>query len=540
MLLLKNQTVIAKEGVNTFENEKYKVFWEGCLFIKGSLSGLDSIKLFVEEIERVGIKKSCCILWGSFSCFVYDRNKNIYYAFVDNGRGSPLFYADSLISTSFLSLLNHSNLKIKDISPFNIVEFVLTGLVFTEEIFSEKIKIIKTDEIIVSSSSGITIEHKEIKDIFSLESPKTTVQMFLDVFQNIVFSLKNNRISVDLTGGTDTRLLFSILKHYGMKFETAVSGTPGHSDINISLEVAQKMGLKHYVTYHTVKNIDLEEEMENVFKACDGLSNILDYHRLYQFEQQRKKRDINLAIGGSGGELYKDGGWWRTAFSTGPGHQKNKATIKKLVNSGLASWGSSPIPPHKLFSEKYHKISLNYKNYLLGFLTKKFNEANKYRTADKNFYEYSVISPRGSGHRIINHYHPLLDWQIVILGINLPWRKRFFHNFYREIITSINPEVARLTTDRGGMTTSTEFIPFLKELKNLQFYYLKKIKIKKSVKIPSTNPELYSKTRKTKEIKKIIKLLKTHEILHSDIDLNDINNRYLGRLLTLGKVLKRL
>jgi len=132
---------------------------------------------------------------------------------------------------------------------------------------------------------------------------------FLQNLCDVASSLKNNKISMDLTGGSDSRLLTVIFREAGIDFETAVSGMSGHPDVEISKMAAGLLRTTHYVTYHKAENIDLAHELEETFVNCDGLSDILNIHRLYQFDCDRGERRITLAISGSSGELYKDGGW---------------------------------------------------------------------------------------------------------------------------------------------------------------------------------------------------------------------------------------
>jgi asparagine synthetase B (glutamine-hydrolysing) len=200
---------------------------------------------------------------------------------------------------------------------------------------------------------------------------------------------------MDLTGGSDTRLLAVIFKSVGLDFETAVSGTPGHYDVEISQKVAAELGTKHYVTYHDVENIDLAGELEETFINGDGFSDVLAAHRLYQLGRDRAQRNIELAIGGSGGELYKDGGWWRVAMQTlfHPGW--DKAIVKKLVYSGLAGWGYQTQMPVSLFADKFREICLTYMEDLYAYLLQNYQEHTRVKMSDKIFYEYSVNSPRG-------------------------------------------------------------------------------------------------------------------------------------------------
>lgn len=315
--------VLVESDSSQWENDNYKIYWEGFVFITGVLSGEDSIRVFSKEIEDKGIKKASGLLRGGFACVVFDKKTKIYYSFVDNSRQYCLFYTDRAISTSFLELVHRQEIKSEALDPECAVEFILTGLVFSEKIFFEGVNVIEADKVLSLSDSKLIIQKKDTKDPFSLSLPPTTSAHFLKAFEDIVPSLKNKNISIDLTGGTDSRTITVILNHFGMEFETAVCGENGHSDLYLSKKIARILGFDHHITYHSVKNDNIAKDLNNTFRAYDGLSDILTNNRLYQLQKQRKKRNIDLVIGGSGGELYKDGGYWRGALGT-----KNKeATI---------------------------------------------------------------------------------------------------------------------------------------------------------------------------------------------------------------------
>ena len=527
--------------INTWENRKFKIHWQGCLFIPGIPAGGESMEIFAKEIEKIGIEKACSILYGSFYCFVYDKESNIYYAFTDNSRQSFLFYdsKNSFISSSFLHLVKLNRLKVKDMLPSSIVEFILTGLIFTPEIFFENIKIIETDEIIIfpKDKTKITLRKKKLENVFSISEKPTDSDIFLKEFQKIASSFKKSKISIDLTGGTDTRTLMVIFHSLGLNFETAISGVLNSSDVLISKQIARKRNLTHFITYHIVNSEILEKELWETFYLGDGLSDILTNHHLYQFQKDKKKRGIDFSIGGLGGELYKDGGWWRTAFIK----RNKRRIINTLLNSGLVGWGlSKGKTPENIFSKRLLKLAINYKRNLSQKLYDRFatnSQQDFYKMADQIFYEYSVRAPRSFNQRLIPTYNPLLERNIVKLGINIPKRDRFLHIFYRKIVTSLDPEIAKIKTTRGDFTISSKIHHITKDILRTFPANLFKKFFKNRV-LGSINPEIYHIVRNLTETKNIFRLLKKYKIIDRNLEPKNINNRYLGRLLSLGKLIK--
>ena len=542
MYINKKQTLWINNQTNIWENEKFKIHWQGCLFIPGIPVGQRSIKFFAKEIEIKKIEKSCHILYGNFYCVVYNKKLDTYSIFTDNSRQSSVFYnlKNNFISSSFLHLVKLSHLETKNILPSSIVEFILTGFIFTSEIFFKNIKIIKANEIITfrGNNSKIILKKKNLKNIF-IESKKITKpKNFIQIFQKIADSLKGNKISITLTGGTDSRTLVTIFHDLNVNFETAVSGVPTCPDVLISNKVAKIRKLTHYTTTHIIDSKTFEEEINKNFYLGDGLIDVLQTHRLYQFEKDKQKRKIDFSIGGSGGELYKDGGWWRIAFV-----RKNKKNIiNSLINSGLIGWGLTKGKiPNNIFHKKLLKLAINYKKDISKKLKNRFatnNQQDFYKMADQIFYEYSVRSPRGFNQRLIKNYNPLLERNIVKLGINILNKERFSHIFYRKIVTSIDPKIAKIKTTRGASTMHSGIYYIIKD--TLKMFLINNMfkKLFKKREVAITNPQIYKAVKNSSNIKNLFLLLQKYKIINEKIKPNNIDNKYLGRLITLGMLIK--
>src|SRR5207245_6966712 len=110
------------------------------------------------------------------------------------------------------------------------------------------------------------------------------------------------RVSVDLTGGIDSRLLAVVLNYFGLRFEVAASGVPGNSDVQIARAVAEALGKDFHLTTHDAAGSDWNE----LFVISDGLFDLGKTGRPIQLQKDRVKRGITLALSGAGGELYKD------------------------------------------------------------------------------------------------------------------------------------------------------------------------------------------------------------------------------------------
>lgn len=521
---------------DSLENKHYQLWWDGIPFIKGILAGAASMKLFLEELHSKELVDVSCSLSGNFACLVLNKLSGKYYAFVDNSRQMDLFYSKDVIATSFLDILGYVRPTRGQLQMDIVTEFILTGFVFSPEVFFDNIRLLQRNEILVSEPGRQEVIQKHLPDLFSKQADRET---FVQLFENIVNSIRSRQISIDLTGGLDTRLTVLLFRKFGASFETAVCGMANHPDVLISSQLAANLGLDHYVTFHTINKSSLWQELQQTFQFCDGLSNLLDNHRLYQLKRDRADRGCTLAIGASGGELYKDGGWWRTALLTGPGRNRAEVTLRKLVASGLVGWGLGKSTPQGLFSHCLEAAANDYKSKLITWLKQQYMMADKYKLADRIFYEYSVNAPRGTKHSIIDTYIPLLDREAVSIGVNLPHHKRLLHRFHREMLSSLNPEAAGFNTTRGGMSGADGLYPLLKDVIKVPLHLLH-AQLKQGASTSINNPRLYSLTRQAKQTKNLFEILKKEKIISEKLSITDVDDKYLGRLITIAMLLERI
>ena len=149
---------------------------------------------------------------------------------------------------------------------------------------------------------------------------------------------------------------------------------------------------------------------------------------------------------------------------------------------------------------------------------------------------------------MIDCYAPLLEKEFVRHAYHLPRKKRFLNFFHRDIISKLNLKLARLHTTESNMSVSDEFyyvmMDLIKLLTNLTRRLFKKISQKvfgKTIFQESpNNPNLYSEMRQIIEKSETLNILKTYKIVIDNIELDEIGDSYLGKILVISDVLRRL
>lgn len=530
MMIINNNKNLIDDFEEKFEDPNYIAWWEGLFFINGILSGKDSMKYFFQIIKKKDIARYCNEICGNYSCLIYEKKTKKYYFFSDNYRGTPVFYNKNLASSSFLKLIK---LIKKDDLEFNnesIIDFIISGSVYTDKVFFNNINILKYSEILVFENNEFSVISKQFENIYEKNISQAD---FFNNFKKMSLSLKNRKINIELSGGIDSRLLTCIFNKTDLHFETSVCGQEGHFEIDISREVAKELNVSHYITYHRYNDNDIFNELKNVFISNDGLTDVVDNHRMHFYNKDRKDRGNDISISASAGELYKDGGWWRSAFKTIFSFNWKKKLVKNLVLPGLATWKADTKMPVHLFSKNYKEICENYQERLIKIFLAEFSYNKRFKMADRIFLEFSVSSPRALANGFLKRYSPLQERCIMPFGINLPLYKRFMAYFYRKTITGINKKVSKIRTSKASTSINSnpftiiiDFIKIFIHVIRIKFFGLKEMEL--------SNKDIYNVCRNNIMLNKYIDKLKEIGFFDKSLELENINNRYIGRIINLG------
>lgn len=534
MLIDRDGRIHCSEYTRLITQGRFSVYWEGFIYGYGQLAGEPSVKAFIQAVEGNGVCEARRNLRGSYTIAVNDRRTGEWVAFSDPTRSLPWYTDGKMASTSFLDLAKAKGRTVKDLNLEAVVEFFLTGLQFGQEIIFHGIRVVEPEELICWRDGKLYIERDErVLDPFQMPAPSDPVERFLEAWGRLAAAIHKEIVSVDLTGGTDTRVIVGVLDSLGVEFETAVSGTAAHSDVLISQQVASifENSHPHHLCIHRVDPQRLWSELYEVVRAVDGVADGVSAHRLYQLFKDRVSRGVTLAIGGRGGELYKDGGWWRVATLLGPGPDPGGRLIWRLVQSGLIGWGLEAKPPNNILNPALRGIANRYKDRLFTTLRNRYADKlseGVHRLADRLFFEYSVRAPRGFGARILPTYHPLLDVDWVVVGINLPWKQRLLHRFYRQILGRVSPQLAQIPTNRGGMTLRPRREPI-----EIMGALLSLSRHRRKLSAPLNDPLLLETLRKLPRVAQAIDELKEWKIVADNVSIDQVPDRYLARLISL-------
>lgn len=503
------------------------------------MSGKESIKTFIKELQTRNIRDACSLLKGIFFISIEEKASGDLYAFIDNSGLYQAFYTSNSISTSFLDIVKNENYRVQHLDADAVVEFLYFGTLFFNKTFFKPISRIHRDKILHLSfqDKKINILQKNIPAINEFYG--NAAESFHDIFAGIAESLSNLNISIDLTGGTDTRLIALILDYHGLQFETAVSGgSCNYIDVFMSEKVAKAIRHPWYSTIHTIDS--LEEDIPELFNATEGLYDILHYHRLFQLQKARLERGIDTIISGVGGEFFKDF-WWLQDF---PFYSRSSANIERLVDMRIMSFE----PMLSVFTDKYSEHSKVLRNKMIQELSQYLLDTNT-KTYDNICFNFRMREE--AGRELTNYspyvkaYAPFLDLDIARIGFNLPRKQRIFNLFLRKEFTNLNPLIAKIPTTEGGISASSDPMMIMQDIPKYVVEKMDRLLIKLNLKerksfIKLNHPNFYQHVRKMKVMRESLSMLKDVKIINHRIDLENIEDRCLGMILSLGMLVNYL
>ncbi len=537
-MLIKNGKLIKSDkNLKTVVYDIFEVNYNGFIYTNNSQNEENSIKEILFHLKK-NKPIDFNIIKGIFLLYIKNKINGDTYVFTDNSGMYKSYIYENVISSSFLELVDYLNIAISDLDYKSINEFLHLGFVHSNNTFIHSIKKINFSEVIEWKNAEKNIFHK---NLIKIEDDNIEIS-FEDHFDNFSNVLKQKNISIDLTGGIDSRLICALLDYRNLDFEVAISGVKGNQDIEIAKKVSSLLNKKFYVTYHSTNNLS-DSKIYEIFNITDAQIDVLNYHRNIQFNDDKKSRGVNFQISGMAGELYKDY-WWLQDF---PLYRKRKSNIEKLYILRIESISF----PHEIMGRKVYDHSIKFKNKSIDNL-KHYNMDYNTQTYDKIYY-YFKMQTVGSTYLTIptnNYaisYAPLMEKEIVRIGYNLDRFNRFYSNFHREQITRVNHEISQIITTEGMscsnyLTAKLNDLPkyLINKQKRLVKQIFRKIRQKTYFQENPTNYKIFGIVKKMDLINKQESTLKHFGILNEGVRLENLKSEHIGRFLTVGIFINNL
>ena len=531
------------EGCSTYATPRFFLAWKGVIFAYGQRAGLETVRTFAQRIATGSIKTEWSALHGVFWLVIHDRHSGTRWHGVDNAGLYHAYYTTDTVSTRFLTLLSDKACSASQLAPHAIVDFLTHGGVHWRNTFVNDIKTIGFDEIIetVPTSANMGVRTHVVKKVLSANH-KVSLSSFIDYFNELALALQDKKISVDLTGGIDSRLIVCLLNTNGVNFEVAVAGRAGIPDVLIAKKAAAAIGKEIQICYHDASAI--VEELPQLFRECDGLGDVLAYHRSHQMSGERRRRGIEVVIGGAGGELYKDF-WWLQDW---PFYNSRRVNFARLYDLRICPRG---LPAGLLAGDAAAAYAE-----LRGQTIKKLatlRGSTNTESYDNIYFFYKIASVSGQviTNNVNNYFGvvvPFLEYDNVLFGTSLPRSLRFLNRFHRMMLTERCPELADVLTTEGvtarirkGTSLSDPLGFVMNRSRRLIGKIAERILRRRWMGLPDPNdPEMVPRVRQSTAFRAAVEDLKDAGILNPDFPIEKIENIHVGRILTLGMLLRHV
>jgi hypothetical protein len=534
-----------RTGTDDFEwleTTRYRIYWRGLVYSSGVQAGQACMTKLAADLCSQDLRHLAPAIRGSYLLLVEDKLSGESFVLVDNSGLYHAFYSDAGVSSSFLDLAACEGLQAADLDPETVVEFLHFGFISFDRTLFRNIRKLPPEQVVrISPTNGISFIPKSLAELGS--TPPCSLEDFLCDFTRCV---AEERVSVDLTGGMDTRFLAIVLQHCGLDFEVAIRGNESDVDVKIAREVAAALGKELNVCHPSIDG--LESQLTNVLEICDGLFDVVQSYGSLQVQYERANRGITLAVSAGGGELYRDHFWLQDL----PFYSKRRANLKRFCSLRLL-----PTDPKQSYlAEEFREVSRAYRSRFMRDLSQ-YEVAGNTQTYDRIVYR--VRYRELLGRYVTNHTHvlrcyvPFMERDAVMYGYQMPRFDRFFDYYFRKTATRCLPEVARVRTTRGNVTLSSEFSPMARDIYKYcddkltrikrrveQKYFGRRHKSCGKLDEPLGHPDRFAALRRSEVLEQAVSRLKDVGILDSALRTEEIEDSFLGTVLTLGLVLGRL
>ncbi len=454
MLLSYNKGIINYDGFEKIEFGNLNVYYRGILWMRGKKAGKESVTHFIKKYIDSG-KIPFIELFGAFSCIIeYSDGKLIL--FTDNSNMHCFFIGDKAIGSNFLEVAKTNKVNSFDID--SLCEFFSLGAVYFRKTLLKGIKLTDNDKVYIYDQGIIHIIEKGIGGI----DKKSSISDVNEFFKEMAYALSELKVTLSLTGGYDSRMVFACLNNY-IPVDTFISGdNEKDQDIIVSKRVAKAAGNKQEVIKTTKPNIT-EDYIYSLFDFSQGIIPFLTDGdmNIINFIINRANNGYNCYLSGDGGPMHKDW-WWQQDL---PFYNKKDTNVMKFYDQRIQYIKENYFCGKKLINAN----NLLKKRMLKGI--NKFVGATNTQSYD-NFYYYlngsKMVIHINTFSSKIPSYSPLWELELVRYSYNLPRYKRFFYNSMRDITTKANPAIAKIPTCYG--TTASNEIPLI--IRDILFQFI--------------------------------------------------------------------
>jgi hypothetical protein len=534
---------LAETGLRWRAGARFAVGWKGHLYVSGITAGQESADCLITRLEAgEHLDRLIGDLCGVFGLFVHDLARGGWQIATDNAGLYKIFWDERGAATSLLELTRARGTRAAQLLPAALIEFLAHGAVYGPGTFIAGVRKLRWDEMLEVPAAGgpPRLLTKRLEEPSGDDGDSVVAS-----FAPLARSLAGLKVSADITGGFDTRLITCLLYQAGAEFDLALAGRADSADVRIATTIARMLERPLFVTPHDLSRV--EEELPQVFRDGDGQVDCCTFHRLRQHCLARLGRGVQVMTHGAGGAHFKD------FFSAQdfPRYGSAVVNFERFYDLRVAP---IRIPRHYLTEQGATLLAQVRPRALAQFA--ELEAATNSQSYDRAHYflRASEVDGRPYSSYInlgLDVAAPLLDWRNVRIAIKLsPWR-RFLNGWHRRVLTAHCPKLAALRTTEG-VSASSELRHLLPDI--IGYVGMNGSRVAKKVSerlrgkpvlvrlgaVTVNEPGLLPAIRASDAFATALDALKDAGLFAPDLRCNDILGRHVGRVLTIGLLLRHI
>ncbi len=438
----------------------YREIKKGYILYKGNFSSwsveLDNLISFLENepVDDQIIVEYISRIRGNFSLII-DTSSHVIIS-VDHICSIPLYYLinnKSVVVTDDISYLQKEMGEKFSISNSSKLQILMSGYTLFEDTLYTKIKSFIPGQIFLHRCNNVLIHNinnyqawfgadsSEYKSLELMSSKFNNV--ILEVMREIINSVNNRQIVIPLSGGYDSRLIASILRHYN--YENVICFTYGMRDNFEALsakKIANDLGYKWiFVDLNIKEQADFyqSDDFFSYLEYADVPNAVPYYQGLYSVKYLKEAKLIDnnaVFINGNSGDFIT-GGHVTQLYQYCNKNYLCKNIFDTIINKYYSLWGYMKTTNN--ISEITKKIDNSY-----SFLKDSYG-------ADINvcdfIYYYEFINRQSKyviqGQRVFEYYGyewrlPLWDSKMIEFWASIPNNYKNEQFLYKSTIEKYN------------------------------------------------------------------------------------------------------
>jgi hypothetical protein len=423
------------------ETGEHAVRWKGFLFVRGCVAGDESAARILTEFRRRGPRPALALAKGSFALCVFEKRSGSAWYTVDPFGLMRLFFSENVIGDDFFALSGQLGASRDAIDRQALAAFLRFGFYNRERTLDRRIRVLTGNDIAYRADGAAVRLAMKGPPAAEANAARFDFDAYI---ADLAIALQGQRISLDLTGGFDSRLVAACLTHAAAPIAEAVtSGQDGNRDVPIARKIAARLSIPHVLARHRIAGF--EDRALKLLNLSQGQMGILTYDHMFQIQQERLARGMTLGIGGAGGELWKDFLWLQDFPRL-----KGAPDFQKLYGRRFEPRSPSSAFLTPSFSALFEVAGSDY----LAEMVDRFGALQRTQAYDSAYADLRLPSLMGPSttagiHSGLPHFSPLLDREGVNASMHMLPQQRLFSRWHRQTISRVAPEVMKQRTTDG-------------------------------------------------------------------------------------------